>query len=816
MKTNTAFIDVNKLLKQTNQGRDIYEMILPDLQRDGDDKYKKTLNPFYPDTQPGLSIYKDDKGYWRHFDHGEPFYKGNAIDMAALHYNLDRKTQFAELLRRIVDDLEIDPALVARVGDNIEFIKEWWEDEEGLDIAHSYFSNFGITKDVLKRFAVRAVRKYPIVDEDGKLNWKYTPKDKIMIAYEGIHHTKLYTPGADKNFKFQFVGQKPTDFIFGTSQILTNMHWTKNYNRGPLIITGGEKDVMTLTALGYDAITLNSETASLPSHLEDFLTLYDKVAVLYDLDETGKKQAAKLASEHNFSVCTLPNTLIEKGGKDVSDYIKMKMPVAKLRELIASSEPLASMSSKAVSNNDIPNKKQEVSIQTPSTELTSVPTSDESKTPFLPEEVYALIPQMLKTLSDQFDDRRERDINLLSCITIMSSCFPTIKGIYGECPIGCNINLFISAPASAGKGIMSWSRTLGSGINKTLEEKYKAEYAMYEEDLAKYHSKDKEENMPRPIEPIQKRLFIPANSSCASIYEHLSANEAFGIIFDTEADTLSSTMKNDWGDYSYLLRKAFHHETAELSRRKDREFLRVESPHLSVLLSGTRNQVNKLIDSVENGLFSRFLFYDFTAKVEWRDMFSWGEFTRKKLFDSYSKYLLDCWLKAEASGEVVFIPTMEDRKFVTSYYSQKLTELYSIYGDDIVANVKRTCIMYYRIAMILSTLHHLDSPTSNREKIPNQLYLNTQQSRCAFLIVDTLLTHLEFVYTRMQNTGALAKLNPQQRSIFEALPKEFTWAEFKSAAEEIGIRYGTVEKYRRDLIKSKLILSIEHGKYRKN
>jgi Protein of unknown function (DUF3987) len=815
MKTEKRFIDLKKLLQLTDNGRLIFEMILPDLHRESENRYRNTLNPFYPDTKPGLSIYQTESGDWRYHDHGEPSYSGDAIDLAAIYYGMDRTKEFKMLLNKIADDLLIDRSALALALNDKPFITDWRKDEEGIDEAYRYFAKFGVTKDILRKYSIRAVKKYPFVDKDGNLQWHNFARGLTTIAYETPNHCKFYTPGSYKEGKFFILGSKDPHFIFGKDPICDDMNGAGNFDRGPLIITGGEKDVLTLVALGYDAITLNSETASLPDHLNDFLSKYVNIVVLYDIDRTGKKHAAELSNKHKFSICTLPEELSDKGGKDVSDYVELGMSIDNLHQLIADCIALKSTMNTPAKPAQEAMSSFNVSITQQPTDASSLQT-DSDATPLLPLEIYSLIPQMLKTLCDQFEDRRERDINLLSCITIMSSCFPTIKGVYGEFPIGCNINLFISAPASAGKGTMSWSRMLGTAINKSLEEKYKVEYAMYEEDLAKYHSKDKDENMPRPIEPVQKRLFIPANSSCASIYEHLSANEAFGIIFDTEADTMSSTMKNDWGDYSYLLRKAFHHEPAELSRRKDREFLKVESPHLSVLLSGTRNQVNKLINSVENGLFSRFLFYDFNAKVEWRDMFGSGDYSRKKLFDSYSQCLLDFWARAESSGEVVFIPSMEEREFVTAYYTRKLQELYSIYGDDIVANVKRTCIMYYRIAMILSTIHYMDSPASTGKKMPNRLYLDKEQSRCSFLIIDTLLTHLEFVYTRMQKTGALAKLNPQQRSIFEALPKEFTWAEFKSAAEEIGIRYGTVEKYRRDLIKSKLILSIEHGKYRKN
>lgn len=36
----------------------------------------------------------------------------------------------------------------------------------------------------------------------------------------------------------------------------------------------------------------------------------------------------------------------------------------------------------------------------------------------------------------------------------------------------------------------------------------------------------------------------------------LQANEGIGLIFETEADTLSNSMKQEWGSFSDVLRKA--------------------------------------------------------------------------------------------------------------------------------------------------------------------------------------------------------------------------------------------------------------------
>ena len=78
---------------------------------------------------------------------------------------------------------------------------------------------------------------------------------KLMYAYDNGDWTKIYKPFDDKKYKFQFLGIKETNFIFG---------WKHLPAKDDLVfITGGEKDVLTLVSNGFNAITLNSETANL-------------------------------------------------------------------------------------------------------------------------------------------------------------------------------------------------------------------------------------------------------------------------------------------------------------------------------------------------------------------------------------------------------------------------------------------------------------------------------------------------------------------------------------------------------------------------
>ncbi len=146
-------------------------------------------------------------------------------------------------------------------------------------------------------------------------------------------------------------------------------------------------------------------------------------------------------------------------------------------------------------------------------------------------------------------------------------------------------------------------------------EEYRLKQAEY---VANKNNPDAEQ----PQEPLLRTLFIPANSSATSDYQVLNDNKGVGLMFETEGDTLANTFKSDYGNFSGGFRKAYHHETISYNRRKDREFIELQSPRLSAVLSGTPRQILTLIPDAENGLFSRFIFYFMNVRLVGNNVFA--------------------------------------------------------------------------------------------------------------------------------------------------------------------------------------------------
>lgn len=254
----------------------------------------------------------------------------------------------------------------------------------------------------------------------------------------------------------------------------------------------------------------------------------------------------------------------------------------------------------------------------------------EEELPAFPECVFDHLPSFLNEVVNNSISLDDRDTILIGAIVCLSVCFHNICGVYDERIVYPNLYLFVVADAGMGKGALTLCRELVAPINRNLHELSKRLEQEYKEAMNAYIKGKKDGGMTMPTEPPMRMLVIPANSSASSFLKILGDNDGIGLLFESEGDTLSQTLKSDYGNYSDVLRKAFHHELVSLSRRKDREYCEVSNPRVSVALAGTPEQVRKLIPDAENGLMSRFCFYIIRFKRGIRNVFATNDISQSK------------------------------------------------------------------------------------------------------------------------------------------------------------------------------------------
>ena len=212
---------------------------------------------------------------------------------------------------------------------------------------------------------------------------------------------------------------------------------------------------------------------------------------------------------------------------------------------------------------------------------------------------------------------------LLSTLAVLSGCFPGVGGTYAQREYGLALYVFILAAAASGKGSAAYAQRLGRDRHKHLLAESKAILDEHEAEQAAWNAaeKGKPKSPAPPVPPPPRRmLYLPGNITAAALIGALAENGGHGIMFETEADTLSTALGNDAGGFSDVLRKAYQHEPVSALRKTDRQYLYLEHPSLSICLTGTPGQLLRLMRTLEDGLVSRFIFYWFEQPPVWRDV----------------------------------------------------------------------------------------------------------------------------------------------------------------------------------------------------
>ena len=432
--------------------------------------------------------------------------------------------------------------------------------------------------------------------------------------------------------------------------------------------------------------------------------------------------------------------------------------------------------------------------------------------PTFSQDIYGLLPDFLTSVINKAKNFEDADLLILGTLTAISACLPNVSGIYAEREVFPNLFLFVSAQASAGKGRLTLCRHLIKPIHDNLKRLYSIEMDEYKI-LQNEYSQDKKNREP-PIEPPIKTLLIPANSSATSVYQVLNDNGGVGLIFETEGDTLANSFKSDYGNFSDGFRKAFHHEMISYTRRKDREFVELTKPRLSALLSGTPHQILALIPDAENGLFSRFIFYNMNLKLEWRDVFSESTVSLDDYFINLGQQFFQFYQTLQQSQSIRFELSSEQKQQFNSFFATVQEEYANLFGLDIVASVRRLGLITFRLAMILTTLRLMDGKAKS-----DVIVCDDTDFRTSLIMARVLLQHTAHVLDTLPaiDSSSASKSQPANRQLFfDMLPHDFNRSTYLAIAAQLNIPPKTAEKQISRFCAHGQLTRISQGNYRKS
>ncbi|RLT69345.1 bifunctional DNA primase/helicase [Parabacteroides sp. CH2-D42-20] len=316
------------ILLLTDKGLAVFKYYIPFAFKLG----RNFLNPLYKDSKASCNVYFDRRnGMYKMKDFGNDDYSGDCFALVGKLNGLNCKEpkDFVQILAIIDRDMHLGLSdksemrissttsvpVIAEVTHvpKRKKARPYTLAQKSFTAAElAFWGESGITQEVLKLFRV----VFSSENNDGKPFCIAATDKEPVFGYTAKQYVKVYRPYSE--MRFLYAGDFGENYCFGLEQLPA---------KGDLLfITGGEKDVMSLTVNGFHAICFNSETVTIPVGIIHRLSFrFKHIVLLYDVDKAGLDSSAKqeLALK-NYGVkrllLPLAGTKVEK---DISDFFRL-------------------------------------------------------------------------------------------------------------------------------------------------------------------------------------------------------------------------------------------------------------------------------------------------------------------------------------------------------------------------------------------------------------------------------------------------------------------------------------------------------------
>ena len=369
------------------------------------------------------------------------------------------------------------------------------------------------------------------------------------------------------------------------------------------------------------------------------------------------------------------------------------------------------------------------------------------------------LPKLLNEALSVAPEGEMRDMLLLSLLTNIGYALPAMRMLHGRPHHTYSPELLtmVVAPAASGKGVMNYGRLLLQAIEGRNG----------------------------------KQVYIPANSSASALLKVMDEYDGRGIVFATEMDTLTQTLRAAYGQFGDIVRCIFEHETVSQLRRQNNEFIEIREPRIAMLLSGTPNQVAPLLRNRENGLMSRFACYVVNNRMGFNDdvwdVEAEGNIPLEaQLYDRLATELGDRYLwMSEAGHECYFYLTNTQLKTIKRMFRSEYDTYSQEFSDLFDGTLKRMPVIMKRIGMILTGLR-LDIT----QQLPERVVCSDEDFQTMLLIGHKLLMHAAMVFQMMPELKAtpVGEIggNMLQKQFFQMLPTDFSKQDAIEQAKVLG------------------------------
>ena len=440
----------------------------------------------------------------------------------------------------------------------------------------------------------------------------------------------------------------------------------------------------------------------------------------------------------------------------------------------------------------------------------------------IPDEVFENLPADIKELLKIAKDNKERDTLFLSILAISSGLFPALRTMYGNQIYTPHLYVCEVAQAGSGKGLAMNALTLAKSIQDALDRQYKEEKRDYDKRLLSWELElkraAKENREPdinlRPEEPKRKVLILQANTSKSQMLLHMSVTEFGNILATTEIDSFAEALRTDYGKHAAEIRMFFHHERVGQSYKTDKDPVVIDFPKLALMLSGTPEQLVNFIRTLEDGMYSRFMFYTMSPTYQWKNqspLAGNGNINARELFASVGEKMKANFFKTK-DKEIMINFTREQWDRHTEIFQRELGYVAAEENPNVMAIVFRSGLITMRVAMVLCGYRIMEAGWD-----VNEYTCSDEDFDNSIKIVLTCMAHSINLSTIISNTVKRQKLTNYYKllPVLKTMKKEFRYIDFVKECKKRGFEETAAKRALTKYLKSGLISRTSDG-YKKN
>lgn len=426
------------------------------------------------------------------------------------------------------------------------------------------------------------------------------------------------------------------------------------------------------------------------------------------------------------------------------------------------------------------------------------------------------------TIRDTVDDT-EHDIMLIGALTAISTAMPYVTGMMmGDIYYAPFYTLLIG-PSGSGKGCINriykliepWHQRVYDNSQREVKEylKKKEECELYRAQQRSSRAKNPVGPAPEEPQPVmQKQLHLCGYISMARMLELLDVNSPYAsLLFETELESVSNTMSQDFGNYGAVLNEAFHHEHVGGLTKNCGSTL-VARPQIGLLGTGTPDMFLQLVPSTANGFYSRLLIYRILGKAKYHPLTAADSKSENATyFSNIGLRVLDAAVFLESSPTFVSF-TDRQRKKLNRFFEREYYNVRVFGNEDIASVVLRHRLIIFRICMVLTALRKAEAKLNQR-----RMEVSDTDFEIAFHLGSHCLRHSMLVSTTMKHSESEKhfKLPTAQIELFAALPNEFTTKQAEQEGNVRGISRSTVYRMLKLTKKYGFLTSSSAGYYEK-